>query len=221
MSEEQFETALQRLYEEISVRDELTDEESEALMRWGEAQIERLAGEDMDDESFDAAYDQLVKLMGRMNRLAAQRAHLSAEDQTVFAQRISESAAALHLPLTSDRLTAYFSQPVAFSDEVDVAGVIALFDPAPPTPADSTPQPPAPDPVIAPPTPADSTPQPTPPDVPDPVIAPPAPADSTPQPPAPDEPRPSSFWDLFRRRGSTLTDDTDTTQDKPSDDETP
>lgn len=100
MSQEQAERALLRLYEETNTRDELTDDEAEVLLRWGEAQIERLAAANMDDARFDEAFAHLIKLMTRMNRFAARRAEQSPDEQQTALNRIVESASAAGLPIT-------------------------------------------------------------------------------------------------------------------------
>lgn len=97
MSEEQAERGIQSLYEDISVREELIDEEAEALLQWGEQQVNRLAAQDMDDDAFDEATANLMSMMTRMSRLAAQRAGMSPEEEQTALGRIESYAAEVGL----------------------------------------------------------------------------------------------------------------------------
>ena len=48
------EDAVQRLYESADVRDELTDDEAETLLKWAEDELIRLDESGADDETFEA-----------------------------------------------------------------------------------------------------------------------------------------------------------------------
>lgn len=95
MTEAQAEQAMQWMYGDISARDELTDEEAEVLLAWGETQIAGLAALDLDDAAFEAAYEQLRKLLTRINRFTARRADLPPEEAAASLDKIAESAEAL------------------------------------------------------------------------------------------------------------------------------
>ena len=97
MSETQLQQALQRLYEDSSVRGDLTDDESEALLQWGEEQIKRLAAQEMDSAAFEEAYSNLARLLTRMGRLAAGQANMAPEEAQAALEKVNESAQALGL----------------------------------------------------------------------------------------------------------------------------
>jgi hypothetical protein len=126
MSQEQAQQALRNLYEETSARDELADDEAEILLKWGETQIQRLAGQNMDDESFDESYSHIVKLMTRMNRFAARRADLPLEDQKESLSRIAESASSVGLEISEAQLAAFLAQPVAQDGGTHIQTLITL-----------------------------------------------------------------------------------------------
>lgn len=126
MSEAQAEWAVQSLYENPGCRDELTDSEAMTLLRWAEAQITRLAGMELPDETFEAAYDHLIGLTRYVNRLAAWRARLPQEDQEVALNRIAERAAAVGLTIPPDRLTDFLDQPASEDIHDNVRALIAL-----------------------------------------------------------------------------------------------
>jgi hypothetical protein len=126
MSEEQADWATQSLYENPGVRDELTDSEAKILLHWGEEQINRLAALDLDDISFETAYDGLSSLIKRINRLAARRAQLSFEDLEIAINRIAESAAMIGMPIPPEHLDAYVQQPASADNSENVRVLIAL-----------------------------------------------------------------------------------------------
>lgn len=127
MSEEQAEWAIQSLYENPSARDELLDSEAEILLRWGEGQIMRLAGMQMDDMAFEEAFDHLSGLIRRVNRLAARRATLPPEDVEVALNRIIEAATMIGLPVAPEYLTLYLNQPASPDNALNVQALIDLL----------------------------------------------------------------------------------------------
>ncbi len=128
MSEEQAEWAIQSLYENPGVRDELPDAEAEILLQWAEEQVMRLANMDLDDVSFEAAYDNLSGMIRRMNKLAGRQPYLSLEDVEVALNRIAEHATVLGLPIPPDNLTAYLHQPSSQSSQPNVQALIDLVN---------------------------------------------------------------------------------------------
>lgn len=126
MSEEQADWARQSLYENPGARDELTDSEAQTLLSWGEQQIARLAALDMDDASFEVAFDSLSRLIRRMNRLAARQSQLPLEDLETALNRIAESAAQVGLPIPPEQLNIYFQRPAALDAHTNVRALIAL-----------------------------------------------------------------------------------------------
>ncbi len=106
MSEAQAQQALQRLYEDSSIRDELTDEESEVLLQWGEAQIKRLAAQELDAAAFEEAYTHLARLLTRMGALAAGQPYMPPEEAQAALARVDESAQAVGLHPAEERFGA-------------------------------------------------------------------------------------------------------------------
>lgn len=89
--------AIQRLYEETSVRDELIDEEAELLLRWAEEQVIRLAAQRPDPAVFEESYGELVRLLTRMSRFAAGQSGMSPDEAQTAMSRIEVSASAVGL----------------------------------------------------------------------------------------------------------------------------
>jgi hypothetical protein len=132
MSEEQADWAIQNLYENPGTRDELTDSEAMILLEWAETQARRLAALDMDEISFEAAYDSLSGLIRRMNRLAGRQADLPLEDVETLLNRIAEYAAAIGLMISPEQFAAYLQQPASPDNADNVRRLIALVAGDPP-----------------------------------------------------------------------------------------
>ena len=97
MSQAQIDRATQQLYEDMTIREALTDDESQVLLDWAEAQIQRLAAQELDDAAFETAFSRLAKTLTRMGRLAAERDNMPPEDVQAGLQRIEETAAQVGL----------------------------------------------------------------------------------------------------------------------------
>ncbi|MGQ9887174.1 MAG: hypothetical protein ACUVSX_01675 [Aggregatilineales bacterium] len=133
MSQQQREWGVQSLYEEADVRDELTDDEAQALLQWAEEQVGRLAEQELDDEAFEAALAHLKRLMRSMNRFAARLPDLAVADQQAMLEKMQVSASAIGLTA----LGAFSAQAAdSLADPHDVAAnlraLMAAFSPAAP-----------------------------------------------------------------------------------------
>ncbi|MBL8166451.1 MAG: hypothetical protein JNJ61_30995 [Anaerolineae bacterium] len=81
MSQAQAERAIRVMSGDTHVRSELTDDEAALLLRWGEAQVNALAGQNLDDAGFDQRCGQLTELLVTINRFVGQRMYITAEAQ--------------------------------------------------------------------------------------------------------------------------------------------
>ena len=125
MSEAQAERAIENLYENASARDELTDEEAQTLLSWGEEQIMRLAEQGLDDAVFEAAMVHLSTLLRQMNRLAARRDNLAPEEQAQALQGIAEHAQGIGLAKTQEQM-GFRAQVIPASIHDNVRELIAM-----------------------------------------------------------------------------------------------
>lgn len=148
MSQAQLERALEYLYGDTSVRDELTDDEARALLQWGEAQITQLAGQELDDEQFDNAFAYLRKLISRMNRFTGLRGGMGPDEQQAAMQKIVESAAGMAAQNVSAqaapdfspaRISAYLQGQSALDNIANIHALTALVAPLSPAAAESDP----------------------------------------------------------------------------------
>jgi hypothetical protein len=120
----QLDRAKEALYGDTTVRDELADDEAEKLFAWAEARIADLVAKNLADDAFDAAWEELRKLLMRINRFVGRRINMSAEEQSDYLTRVADSASsALDVTLTPEQ-TAAFQEKQADLD--NAAAVEAL-----------------------------------------------------------------------------------------------
>jgi hypothetical protein len=139
----QAERATEQLYENTDVREDLTDDEAQVLLKWGEARIAKLAEQGMDDTQFDEVFDNLLKIMSRINRLVGRRDFSTPEEQQEWMDKIAESAGAMGVSISTEQDT--FQQQSALDNIGAISALTALIDnsptgeDAPSTPSNSQP----------------------------------------------------------------------------------
>jgi hypothetical protein len=106
----QAERAKQELYGEAGVRDELTDDEADVLLKWAETQIDSLAAQGMDDQSFDQSFKHLRHIVTNINRYTGKRTYASPEELQGFLDQMVVEAQALGANVTAEQLAAPSAQ---------------------------------------------------------------------------------------------------------------
>lgn len=131
------EDAQMRLYELTDVRDELTDDQADKLLKWAEAEITRLDESGISDEEFTAKTDALIAMLADINRFAGRQGQFSAQGVSEYPALIAAQAEQLGHPLSADQITAAGTgDPLTTIDALTTMMT---------TPADSTPKPPEPE----------------------------------------------------------------------------
>jgi len=128
--------AQQALYENEALRENLDDDEAEALLKWGEGCITRLG----DAEDFSAACKALRRSLGAVDKLVA-RADLDEETAYKAIERLAESAPLLGLSLSAEQVSAALP-PDPADRPATLAALLALLGGDAPA-ADAPPTPPA------------------------------------------------------------------------------
>src|SRR5688500_8336850 len=95
MSDNQAQRAIQQLYEDTSARDELSDDEANILLAWGETQIKDLGARGLDDTTFDEAFSHLRGVMKNINRYTGQRTYATPEDLLALLNELAAEAQSL------------------------------------------------------------------------------------------------------------------------------
>lgn len=136
MSSEQAQRAIQQLYDDSSTRDELTDEEAEVLLKWGEGRIADMGAQNMDDSAFDEAYTHLRRVVMNINRYTGQRAWKSPQELQTTLDELFTEAKALGVEIQPAALTTVSAQAVddniAFIEQLTALVTPAQANAAPP-----------------------------------------------------------------------------------------
>lgn len=108
----QAERAKQQLYADAGVRDELTDDEADVLLKWAEGQIDAMAAKGLDDAAFDEAFAHLNHVVTNINRYTGKREYASPQELQGFLDKLAVEAQALGSPVTAEQLSAPAAQGV-------------------------------------------------------------------------------------------------------------
>lgn len=98
--------ALMRVYENADLRDELTDDEANAMFKWAEAELARIDAASADDASFEAQADTLMDLLKKMNRFAGRQGQISAQGVDPAPTNIAGLATELGHPASPEQIAA-------------------------------------------------------------------------------------------------------------------
>jgi hypothetical protein len=133
------EAAIQRLYEDPDLRDELTDDEAQALLRWAEAELNKVDASSADEVAFEAAVDTLGSLIKSINRFIGRRGYATPDEQAAAFAKIAAHAQALGYPLPADAFTPSFEAQAAGDNIAALQALLSQIEssaiPADPQPA--------------------------------------------------------------------------------------
>jgi hypothetical protein len=93
MNDIDLQTATSRLYEDISLREELGDDSAEVVLNWGEKQLPRIVESSPDEATFDEQFHTLRRVMKIINRMVSGRADGDMEKQNKRLSALMERAA--------------------------------------------------------------------------------------------------------------------------------
>lgn len=136
-------SALEALYEDASLRDELRDDEANELLKWAEAELVKLDTSGATDADFESKIAQLRQLVRGMNRFVGRRAEISAQGADDAVTRLTDQAAALGYSLTPEQLAQFGAQSAAADGVSAVQGLTKLISSAGGAPATEPPPLPA------------------------------------------------------------------------------
>ncbi|MBZ0285410.1 MAG: hypothetical protein K8L97_32050 [Anaerolineae bacterium] len=130
MSEAQAQRAIQNMYADPSVREELIDEEADVLLKWGETQFTSLAAQNWDDAHFEAASSNLNRLLNEINRFIGKRAYWPPAEQTASLAEIARLAETLQYKAAPAALEAFAQQYAAIPNPETIAALTTLLKPS-------------------------------------------------------------------------------------------
>lgn len=138
------ENAVQRLYEDISLREELTDNEAEVLLKWAEGKVVQLDDEIADEETFDEQFKQLRRMMKRMNKFIGNRGDDDLEKQQQMVLKFLDSAAELGIKVNQAQIQAFLAAQQNQSNDDVLRSMLGMLE-ADPTPTEEMTTPTEPD----------------------------------------------------------------------------
>lgn len=127
MSEAQAERAVQRLYEDEAMRGDLTDDEANHLLGWGEAQMMDIAGRDLDDETFEAQCVNLRRMIAQINAFIGKREGLPFQTQHFMLAEIATLAQSLGYGTAQAEIEAYLHQQATLPSLEALQNLTALI----------------------------------------------------------------------------------------------
>jgi hypothetical protein len=130
-----YQDAVQALYDNETLREELVDEEAIPLLRWAEAKIAQLDAEYADDAAFKQAVGIFTRLLDSINLVVGRRGYAPVEAQRAALEALMAHAAALGIALPAQEAEAMTFSAQAAQDNLTVLnGLLTQIDQAwPPT----------------------------------------------------------------------------------------
>ncbi len=147
------EAAIERLYEDSDLRDELTDDEAQHLLRWAEAELSKVDASSADETAFETAVDTLGSLIKSINRFIGRRSYSTPDEQAAAFAKIADHAQSLGYPLPADAFTASFEAQAAADNVAALQALLSQIETSAAPAAQAAPAPSAPETPPAPPAP--------------------------------------------------------------------
>ncbi len=119
------------MYENANLRGELTDDEAEVLLGWGETKVNELAAKNLDDEAFETQFHQLSTLIGQINQFIGKREGMPAEAQQEALGKIAAAASTMAHPISSAELEAFAQRHPTLDNVQALQALTALIKPQP------------------------------------------------------------------------------------------
>lgn len=126
MSDIDLDSALSQFYEDESLTDALTDQPADALLKWGEAQVQLLAQQAKDEEEFDSLFTSLRKLIRNVSRYVAEHQEMAQDEQQESLDKISGFAQSIGLSI-SKAVEGIIEEQKSLSDTDSVSHFLAQF----------------------------------------------------------------------------------------------
>ncbi|MEM6283663.1 MAG: hypothetical protein AAF787_15835 [Chloroflexota bacterium] len=132
------ERAVERIYEDESLTDEMMDDEAKVLLRWGENAVFELDSDEPDDETFDNRFKQMRKLMKRVNKFIGQRSSISDEEAQEMVAKFQSTAVDMGHDISAERLAQFMTAQKTMTNTEATQAMLALLQPPADEAEDST-----------------------------------------------------------------------------------
>jgi hypothetical protein len=155
MSASQADYAITRLYEDESLRGELTDDEANLLLGWSEVQCQAVAAQELPNPAFEAWTSAFKRLLVSLNRFIGKRESMPPQDQQAVLAGIGAVAEAAGYEISPQQLEAYLRHHAEWPNDQALSELLGLMKPLPasimaPVPPAETPVVPAAEPIVEP-----------------------------------------------------------------------
>lgn len=127
MTQAQLERAVNALYEDDSLRSDMTDDEAQILLSWGEAQLGEMTARDLPDSPFDEWRGSLRALLGAVNRFIASRDMLMSGDEARITRELHGLAQAAGYEVSPSELEAFFQRQPTLDHAAAISDLLGLF----------------------------------------------------------------------------------------------
>ncbi|PJF28775.1 MAG: hypothetical protein CUN52_11750 [Phototrophicales bacterium] len=126
MSDIDLDSALSQFYEDESLTDALTDQPADALLKWGESQVQFLAQQAHDTDEFDAQFTALRKLIRNVSKFVAEHQDMPLDEQAETLSKITSFAQNIGLSINR-AITDIIDEQKNLTDTDSVTHVLAQF----------------------------------------------------------------------------------------------
>lgn len=121
------ERAMERLYENEGLTDELTDTEAKPLLKWAESEILRLDALGLDEETFDAQFKLVRRNMKRINSFVAKRQNADDEKRQTMIDRFIDGLKELGHPIDTVKVETFVNAQNTWDNLATVQGMLAFI----------------------------------------------------------------------------------------------
>lgn len=124
------ELAIEQLYEDPSLRDEISDDPAGTLLKWAEKKLVALAEKHDNEEAFEEEFATLRQLIKSMNRFTARERMMDEIEKEGQVGQLVERAQALGLPAEKPPVSTFSAQAL-IPEEARIHTLIEMLDPSP------------------------------------------------------------------------------------------
>ncbi|MEO0563936.1 MAG: hypothetical protein AAF125_17665 [Chloroflexota bacterium] len=132
------ESAMERMYGDINLTDELTDEDANRLLAWGAAEHERAAEALTDDEAFEDRASLIRKSMKRINSYVGGRTDYDEFKAKSRLGRITEGLFELGYTISGAQIDALIAAQSGYDDAAMLTALLAWGHPTAPEESPTT-----------------------------------------------------------------------------------
>lgn len=126
-----FRHAIERMYGDVALTDELRDDEAQSLLQWGEQEVEHLDQQtDNDDEqTFQTRFKQIRTIIKRVNRLVGYRSEYTPAEVREKLTLLLDDLRELGRPVNEERVERFLDSYQQMGDDEAVAALLDIIQP--------------------------------------------------------------------------------------------